>query len=263
MWHGRGVLLILTTWGTSLCGQESGSAPVVAPNSLHRAEAGEQTISNRPLQSAPDRPLTDLDRAVEQLKADRHSLSDLRQRLSAESAADEEKAGDRSAQLRFRLLELIEALAGRLAPVAEPAQSSEAAAKADDHTVTPPARVQPAHAASRTLDAGEVVDPRGLAQSLVRTGQYETALGRLAAIDRNSVTESDWLMVQYLTATCLRRLGKDKEANQIYREIAGSDQDEQLAECAKWHLGLSRWRQDVGSQLDALRQRRKALETSR
>ena len=46
----------------------------------------------------------------------------------------------------------------------------------------------------------------------------------------------DRAFVQYMTASCLRQLGKRSEAAVLYRDVADAKDDEFLAECAVWQL---------------------------
>jgi len=66
--------------------------------------------------------------------------------------------------------------------------------------------------------------------------------------------------VQYMIATCLRKLGKRDEAAKVYREVVGIKDDPFIADCARWQLQTLTWRKDVDTQLAALRQRRKGLQ---
>jgi len=67
--------------------------------------------------------------------------------------------------------------------------------------------------------------------------------------------------VTYMTAACLRKLGKTDEAATLFREVANAKGEVVLAECAQWQLSAMRWKHDVETTLGELRQRRKALET--
>src|SRR5262249_6631569 len=84
----------------------------------------------------------------------------------------------------------------------------------------------------------------GLPQSLYRAGRYEDALVALKALKRDDFSRRDQIWISYLTAGCLRHLGRLKEAAVIYREVAARE-DAFLAEMATWHLGVMSWREEV------------------
>jgi hypothetical protein len=130
-------------------------------------------------------------------------------------------------------------------------------------TDSPPRKddIKPSAAAKSDADVTtKPVDAMGLAQALFRTGDYEGALSAYRLLDPKSLGKADRPGVQYMTATCLRKLGKTDEAANLYREVANSKDDEALADCAQWQLSALRWRRDLEAQLAKVRQRRQALE---
>ena len=109
--------------------------------------------------------------------------------------------------------------------------------------------------------AGSVVDALALAPVLFQTGDYEGALTAYRLVNPEAVKPADRVTVTYMTAACLRKLGKTDEAATLFREVANAKGEDVLAECAQWQLSAMRWKHDVETTLTELRQRRKALET--
>jgi hypothetical protein len=96
------------------------------------------------------------------------------------------------------------------------------------------------------------------AQAQFRAGQFDPALSALRRIDPAGLSKEDRVLVRYLTAGCLRGLGRLDEASAVYREVAASRDDETLAESARWQLEAIEGRQNMQRQLDELRSRRGA-----
>jgi hypothetical protein len=104
------------------------------------------------------------------------------------------------------------------------------------------------------------LDPLALAQALFRANKYEASLKAYRLIDQRGMRAEERLPIQYMIATCLKRLGKTEEATTLYREIANSRGDESVAGCAQGQLSTLRWQQEMQAQLTSIRQRRAALE---
>ncbi len=104
-----------------------------------------------------------------------------------------------------------------------------------------------------TLAAGQPSDPYLLAQAQFRAGQYQEALAGFRVLQPELLSLDERLLVQYLSACCLRKLGKLDEAVTLYREVADACADEFLAECSLWHLSNIGWRRDIEKQLAAIR----------
>jgi hypothetical protein len=98
-----------------------------------------------------------------------------------------------------------------------------------------------------------------LGNSLFSLGDYESALKAYRHVDLTGLRAEDRMPVEYLTACCLRRLGRTDEAANLYREIAGSRGDPFFAECAQWQVTSLRWKQDFQSRLEEVARRRKTL----
>jgi hypothetical protein len=105
------------------------------------------------------------------------------------------------------------------------------------------------------------LDALALAENLYRAGDFDAALKAFRQIDLTGMRAEERVPVQYLIATCLRKLGKAGEAEARYREVANSRLDPVMAECAQWQLATMRWQSDLRSQVETLKQRRKALES--
>ncbi len=104
--------------------------------------------------------------------------------------------------------------------------------------------------------AGKVVDLPALADSLFQAGDHEGALGIYRLMESTVQSNQDRIAIQYQIACCFRKLGRLNEAAALYREIISADQDRILADCATWQLEAIRWRRDLESQLQQIRQRR-------
>jgi hypothetical protein len=107
------------------------------------------------------------------------------------------------------------------------------------------------------------VDPIALAQALYRTGDYEGALATYRLINPNTVDRPNRIGIQYMIATCLRKVGKKEEAATLYREVANSHDDNFLADCAKWQLSALEWRRDIEGRLETLRNKNHPAEQKR
>jgi hypothetical protein len=127
------------------------------------------------------------------------------------------------------------------------------------------AEVKPGHdlAAPALQVARNAADPLALARVLIHHGDFGTALNHLQAVSLAGLSNDERLLVQYLTATCLRKQGDTKDASLGYREVANSKGDELLADCAHWQLNAIRWREELNARLEHVRQRRQALENRR
>ncbi len=99
--------------------------------------------------------------------------------------------------------------------------------------------------------------PFASGKDLFRAGDYDGALIAFRKIDLNGLSEANRLLVRYLTATCLRKQGRLKEAEAEYTVVANSRADAVLADNARWQLGTIRWRRDLEGQISKLRQLQK------
>lgn len=103
------------------------------------------------------------------------------------------------------------------------------------------------------------VDPWSLAQSLFLAGDHAAALGAYRKLDREQPRPDERIVIQYMIACCLRKLGKLDEASLLYREVANSGGSDILIENAQWYLRAMKDRRELETQLNELRQRRQAV----
>ncbi|GIW78955.1 MAG: hypothetical protein KatS3mg105_0762 [Gemmatales bacterium] len=106
-----------------------------------------------------------------------------------------------------------------------------------------------------------VIDPISLGQVLFAKGDFEGALEAYRQIDLTGMPASERAPIQYMIATCLRRLGQLAEAEKLYRQVADTKGDEVLANLAQWQLDSLRWRREMQQKLDAMHKRMQSLET--
>jgi tetratricopeptide (TPR) repeat protein len=173
------------------------------------------------------------------LKKEREALAKERDEAAKELELGGDSLAGERAKLRLQLAELLKRIEERKLPAhAPPDHSPSPKIPADDHS--------------------KPLDPLNQAQSLYKTGNFDAALRAFRLVDSSSLGSEDKAFVQYMTASCLRRLGRNTEAMSIYREVADAKEDAFLAECAIWQLSNLRWRKELQTQLDELRERRKA-----
>jgi hypothetical protein len=101
-------------------------------------------------------------------------------------------------------------------------------------------------------------DPIREGMNYFRDSDFEAAKRTFQLIDPVALPKEDRAFVRYMLACCLRRQGKQAEAEPIYREVANSGDDEFLASCAVWQLSLIRSEQELQIQLEQLRARAKS-----
>lgn len=97
-----------------------------------------------------------------------------------------------------------------------------------------------------------VVSPIELAEALFRAGKYDEAHRAFENIDLKGLDPSERLSIRFLEACSLQHLGKLDEAKGVFQEIAASQADPFLAQCAQWRLELLSWRQSVHQELQQL-----------
>ena len=109
-----------------------------------------------------------------------------------------------------------------------------------------------------------VIDPLAMAQNYFQAGDYEEALRAYRLVPSGGLRPDERVSIQYMIATCLRKLGKIDEAMPLYREVSGFKGDNYVgfvAECAGWQVRNLSELHALRTQLAQLQQRRKALET--
>jgi hypothetical protein len=102
------------------------------------------------------------------------------------------------------------------------------------------------------------LDPLRVAQNYFKAGDVDAAYRALRMTKTDALSPDDRTFAQYLTGCCLRRLGKLPEAAAVFREIADGKQDEFMTESALSQLAEIRKLQEIESQLEQLRAKRKA-----
>src|SRR5262249_7109055 len=168
-------------------------------------------------------------------------------------------------EMRLRLAELLATLENH---TAKAAAADKAARSPSPEPKTAPPTPAPSRNQSLRFGAGESIrpgneklyassdkplDPMALGRALFRIGDYESALTKFRRIDLNTLNRLDRVAVQYLTATCMRKLGRTDEAAALYREIVNAKVDPMLVDCAQWQLSELSWRKDLEAQLARLR----------
>lgn len=212
-----------------------------------------------------------------------HRLNDLLQEFRAEREALQSTCGSLARELEEGLgpvegdTAVLRARVGELLARIEKAKAAAPRALPPDVTgptkrpvpsvrsaPEPPALLAMPHGAppepGPAIPASQPVDAVVLGQALFRAGNYEAALKTLQSADVKNMAPETRLAVQYLSAICLRQLGKASEAMSLFREAANSRLDEYLALCAQWELAQLRWKQGTLERLSDLRKRRTALD---
>jgi tetratricopeptide (TPR) repeat protein len=196
---------------------------------------------------------------MERLRQEREALRAERAQITAEVRGIEPSYSVEEMRLHIRLVELQAKLKGygMVKNVPPPPQGPPAPAAA----APPPASVAtPISSPPPGAEVGKPSDPFTLAQALFRAGEYQAALQNYRRIDLESLTPQEKMFIQYMTACCLRKLGKLEDAAALYREVANTREDEVLTDCALWHLNVLNGRRETAKQLEELRQRREALK---
>lgn len=222
--------------------------PVLPPPRPLPGAGGERTSPVSP----------DLQTGAQRLREEREALAAERDKIARELKDGEPAQDAEELRLRARLAELVSRIKSRGAekqaprPVGPPAGGAKPE-PAPGHAAPPAAPPPPG------AELGKPGDPFTLAQALFRAGEYTAALQAYRRIDPDGLPAPEKVVVQYMTACCLRKLGRSEEAAALYREVANAREDEVLTDCALWHLNAINWRRDVEKQLEEIRRRREAL----
>ncbi|MCS7167278.1 MAG: tetratricopeptide repeat protein [Gemmatales bacterium] len=107
------------------------------------------------------------------------------------------------------------------------------------------------------------IAPLELGQTLFRAGNYEAALAAFRLVELSGLSREDRLLLQYLQATCLRRMGRNDEAVMLLREIANSRSEAFAVECAQWQLSQIRWQEETHRRLQQIRAAREQQPSRR
>jgi hypothetical protein len=212
--------------------------PDITNPSTEPAPIPKKTTSGETERSAP--PPNDPKKLQEELK----SLLNEREQLTTPPSS-RQGAADERAQLRDQLIETLNKLETRKKPSSAPAPVEK------KHPEKPPAPKLDLPDGTKAPDAVR------FAANLYMYGEIEAAYKTFKQMDLNGLPKEDRTFVQYMTACCLRRLGKSTQAAPIFRDIAEAKDDGFLTECALWQLSGIRYTQELETQLEQLRSRRK------
>ncbi len=184
--------------------------------------------------------LEKLQSELQRLKAARQSLSQSREGAQREFDASGTDQTAELLQLRLRLGVILSKLTAT-SPTLPP-------------TEPPPDKAEPLQGPFSVPSLGKAVagasplaDYLSLAQLHFQSQNYSQALQAFRQLDLTGLRAQEREPIRYLTAVCLKRLGKNAEA-------------EVVASCAQWQLGLITWQREVAGKLSELQQRQKALE---
>jgi hypothetical protein len=221
------------------------AAPVLPPPA--QLMNPDWTLLPRRLGSAPaalDTELAAHQRELEQLRAEQAALvaeGEKRGKASPEAAsADAAKA----AQLRTRIAELLTQLE---------AKRPKANGRQETSAVAPTQAAAPSKTAAVSPPSNELLQQ---ACDQFRAGQDQAALATSRRLDFSKLDRADRALVQYLTACCLRNLGRLDEAVLNYREVINSCGDEDLVQSASWQLKAVEVRRNLMRELAEIHERR-------
>ena len=247
-----------------------------APGALPAPELLPELAMPRPTNS-------DVQQQAELLKAQREALKAERESIGVPTDSIPSGESRRIPELRRRATELmLKAASQRKSTATVPVRNDNPPRDQDppEKVVKEPAKpfpVQPQRPDPNAVKKGssadvagaanpeappsvpKVVDPLALGEALFRNGEYAGALTAFRQLDLVEFKAEQRLMVQYLSACCLRKLGKFDEAVALYRDVANAKGDPVVAECAQWELGAVRWRHDIETEIERLRKERKQL----
>jgi tetratricopeptide (TPR) repeat protein len=216
---------------------------------------------------APSADLTELQRCVQKLQAERQALAAEHGQAGQQLPGSLKLEQPETAKLRSRLDELLaKAAAGKAATKAiEPPGTAlpppAVKAPAGNKEPAPKPIPNPGQTDQQPpTDPDTPLNPLALAHVLYKSGNYEQALKAYRMVNLTGVGAEERAPVQYLMAVCLRKLGKMEQATAGFREVVNMSGDEHLAACAQWQLVHLRSLSELNAQLKDLRERRKALE---
>jgi hypothetical protein len=208
-------LLIVTVFGRPLSAQESPvpKLPATSPDLVPRSADGSDRLK--------------------QFQVELEALKKARAEAAASASSGVDASQEERARLKTRIFELTERLKAK-----DTSSSPRPAATAD------PAKSDAAAEPMRTIDRLRLV------HNLLRTGEAQPALRSLQLIEPAGLNPKEAVLVQYMTASCYRRLGRLDKAKEGYLAIAGSKEDSFLAECAAWQARSIELREGLTGQTD-------------
>lgn len=164
-----------------------------------------------------------------------------KERKAAQEEVTAEPTGSDRVKMRAQLLEMIRLLGEKKNPEIVPVKPKEL-------PESPKTKFE--------LPENGAVDTLRMAQNLYKAGDLEAARLAFKQLEEKVGTE-DRLFVQYMLASCLRKQGKSSDAAVLYREVAEAKDDAFLKESALWQLSMLKSSQELESQLEQLRSRKK------
>jgi hypothetical protein len=189
---------------------------------------------------APDLEVTTLQQGAADLKTAREALAAEREKATPIEQDTPSDAAAEAAQLRARLAELITRVEAKKAKEAGGA--------------TPKATTKREEVRERVPVVAAPPSPVQVGQDQFRASQYDAALLTFRGIDAEKLSKDERVLVQYLTAGCLRNLGQLDEAVVLYRAVADSRGDEAVVENANWLLKAIESRRSLQRELTAMRE---------
>jgi hypothetical protein len=236
----------MTTVGAVLVlvvGVGRGDPPSAVPPALPPIPPGEL------LWKKPERIDTPAPPTEKGEKPDAKKLKDETEKLSKEKgepAKEPADGADERTRLRNKLDELVEKLDQQKKnpkpPVVKPT---------DPHATptTPPKPILP--------EGGKPTDLVRAAGNLFKAGDADGAAALLKLTEGSPLPKEDKAFADYLRAACLRKQGKLTDALNLYRLIAEGKDDPFLAESAVVQISAIKAAQELESQLEQLKSRRK------
>ncbi len=107
---------------------------------------------------------------------------------------------------------------------------------------------------SRSLIAASSADQTSAGKAYFRAGEYGKALAAFRQIPLEQQEPQDGFYVQYMIATCLRKLGSLDESRRIYSKLAESSDNGILAKYADWQLRLLQRQKELEGRTEELGQ---------
>jgi hypothetical protein len=219
--------------------------PLPSPAQLMNTDRGSSLLPRRPgmAPASTEGDLADLKRELERLRVERAVLA--AQFEKPDKASPEMVGGDaaKAAQLRARVAELVARLEAK---------------KAKERTVraTPAAPPTQPTGPTATSAAAPADDLLQEAYAKFRADDYSAALEITRRLDSAKLVGADRALAHYLSAGCLRNLGRLDEASVQYRAVVEARGDADLVQSASWHLQAIEARRSMQRELAAIRERR-------
>ncbi|QEG23357.1 tetratricopeptide repeat protein [Mariniblastus fucicola] len=103
-------------------------------------------------------------------------------------------------------------------------------AQPTEQTVSDPSRASPSNANRIFPDPVNLFE---LGNSLYQTGELQTALEAYSQVDRSEITAAEAVWLDFMMASCYRRMGSWENATSLYREVANQSSAPNLAKPAR------------------------------